>query len=194
MENNTTEVIKKETKKRTTKPKVKKEVGNKVTPKKTGRLSDRFKKISNAINIDQKREVPVVSLVSYPVGYQCKLTPQFLSWNEYGDQHTMTIEEVNMMNSEYEGFIKEPMLMVDDEEFAEAYGLIDLYERIFELEDLDEFYKQRPNVIQKKIDALNKDSRKSLFLRTITLIKQGKLNNMSILRLLRDEYGLSIEI
>lgn len=162
---------------------------------KQGRISDRFKKQTfSTIDINTKRKVPVMSLVSYPVGYQCKLSPLFLIWTEYGNQHEMTIEEINMMNSESNDFLHEPMLIVDDEEFAEVYGLMDLYERIFELEDLDDFYSQRPQVIQKKIDLLSKGARKNLFLRTIKMIKQGKLSNLSVLRLLRDTYGLEIEI
>lgn len=166
-----------------------------VEKPKQGRISNRFKKQTfSTVDIDTKRKVPVMSLVSYPVGYQCKLSPLFLTWTEYGEQHEMTIEEINMMNSESNDFLHEPMLIVDDEEFAETYGLMDLYERIFELEDLDEFYNQRPQVIQKKIDLLSKGARKNLFLRTIKMIKQGKLSNLSVLRLLRDSYGLAIEI
>jgi hypothetical protein len=101
--------------------------------KTTTRISaNRFKK-TNMYNLDPKRVVPVVSMVSYPVGYQCKLSPIFLSWEKYGDEHTMTIEEIGMMNSEYSGFIQDPIFMIDDEEFAKVYNLTDKYELIFEL-------------------------------------------------------------
>lgn len=162
--------------------------------KKGGRLSSRYKSNTEESTIDPKKKLPVRSMVSYPVGYQCKMSHMFVKWSKFGDEHYLTFEEINLMNSEYEGYLHEPILMVDDEEFAEAFDLMGLYEQIFELEDLDAFYKQRTNVVQKKLDALNKNARKSLFLRTIEMIKDGRLTNLGILKLLRDEYGLAIEI
>lgn len=170
---------------------VKKDI--KQEEKTSGRISKKFRK-STELDIDPQKKVPVVSMVSYPVGYQCKLSPKFIKWNDYGDEHYMTVEELQMLNSEDESFLHEPTLMVDDEEFAEAFNLTGLYETIFELDDLDTFYKQRVPVVRGKIDNLSNGTRKNLFMRTLTLITQGKLNNLAILRMLRDVYHLAIEI
>jgi hypothetical protein len=165
-----------------------------VQEQKTTRISaNRFKK-TNTYNLDPKRVVPVISMVGYPIGYQCKLSPLFLSWDKYGDEHTMTIEEIGMMNSEYSGFIQDPMFMIDDEEFAEVYHLTDKYELIFELEDLNEFYSQRMVLIENKLDKLSKELRKNLILRTIRMIENGELNNVGIMKMLKRKYGINIEI
>lgn len=185
---------KKTTKKGTTKKVTKKEeVVNEVVEQKTGRISrNRFRK--NAIDIDPKKKVPVVSLVSYPVGYQCKQTPVFLKWNNYGEEHTMTIEEIGMMMSEMPYLIQDPVLMIDDEEFGEAYNLMEKYELIFELEDLPKFYSQRINVIENKLNRLSKETRKNLILRTIKLVNDGEINNLSVLRMLKKNFNVDIEI
>lgn len=162
--------------------------------KTTTRISaNRFKK-TNTYNLDPKRVVPVVSMVSYPVGYQCKLSPIFLSWEKYGDEHTMTIEEIGMMNSEYSGFIQDPIFMIDDEEFAEVYNLTDKYELIFELEDLNTFYSQRIILIEEKLDKLSSELRKNLILRTLKMIDNGELNNIGVMKMLKRKYGINIEI
>lgn len=162
--------------------------------KTTTRISaNRFKK-TNTYNLDPKRVIPVVSMVSYPVGYQCKLSPIFLSWEKYGDEHTMTIEEIGMMNSEYSGFIQDPIFMIDDEEFAEVYNLTDKYELIFELEDLNTFYSQRIILIEEKLDKLSSELRKNLILRTLKMIDNGELNNIGVMKMLKRKYGINIEI
>ena len=162
--------------------------------KTTTRISaNRFKK-TNTYNLDPKRVIPVVSMVSYPVGYQCKLSPIFLSWEKYGDEHTMTIEEIGMMNSEYSGFIHDPIFMIDDEEFAEVYNLTDKYELIFELEDLNTFYSQRIILIEEKLDKLSSELRKNLILRTLKMIDNGELNNIGVMKMLKRKYGINIEI
>jgi hypothetical protein len=161
---------------------------------KNTRISSNRLKRTNSYNLDPKREVPVVSLVGYPVGYQCKLSPIFLSWDKYGDEHTMTIEEIGMMNSEYSGFIQDPIFMIDDEEFSEVYHLTDKYELIFELEDLNKFYDQRIIIIEEKMDKLSPELRKNLILRTLKMFDDGELNNIGIMKMLKRKYGINIEI
>ena len=161
------------------------------TPKRIS--ANRFKK-TNTYNLDPKREVPVTSMVSYPVGYQCKLSPIFLSWDKYGDEHTMSIEEIGMMNSEYSGFIQDPILMIDDEEFAEVYHLSEKYELIFELEDLNTFYNQRIITIEEKMDKLSPEIRRNLILRTLKMIDNGELNNIGVIKMLKRKYGINVEI
>ena len=169
---------------------IEEQVENKV-PKRIS--ANRFKK-TNTYNLDPKREVPVTSLVGYPVGYQCKLSPIFLSWDKYGDEHTMTIEEIGMMNSEYSGFIQDPIFMIDDEEFAEVYHLTDKYELIFELEDLNKFYNQRIIVVEEKMDKLSPEIRRNLILRTLKMVDIGELNNIGVIKMLKRKYGINIEI
>lgn len=165
-----------------------------VEDKKPKRISaNRFKK-TNTYNLDPKREVPVTSMVSYPVGYQCKLSPIFLSWDKYGDEHTMSIEEIGMMNSEYSGFIQDPIFMIDDEEFAEVYHLTDKYELIFELEDLNTFYDQRIITIEEKMDKLSSEIRRNLIMRTLKMVDDGELNNIGVIKMLKRKYGINIEI
>lgn len=161
------------------------------TPKRIS--ANRFKK-TTTYNLDPKREVPVTSLVGYPVGYQCKLSPIFLSWDKYGDEHTMSIEEIGMMNSEYSGFIQDPIFMIDDEEFAEVYHLTDKYELIFELEDLNKFYSQRIIVVEEKMDKLSPEIRRNLILRTLKMVDSGDLNNIGVIKMLKRKYGINIEI
>lgn len=159
-------------------------------PKKSGRIM-RNRKSSKSIDIDTTRRVPVVSVSHCPVGYQCKLNNVFLTWEEYGDEHMMTIEEINMMDKM---FLNEPWLIVDDEEFMEAYGYSDLYGLIFELEDIEEFYKQSNFIIENKISKLPNGLRRSFLNRTVLALTTGQINNLDVVRFLKDKYNIDIKI
>ena len=61
-----------------------------IETKTTGRLSGRMRKKSDTINtdnLDRTRRVPVISVDSGTVGYQCSLSPTFLTWEEIGRAH-----------------------------------------------------------------------------------------------------------
>ena len=190
--------VKKTTRKKATTKKVKPveevvEVENNIVeekPKKSGRIM-RNRKSSKSIDIDVTRKVPVVSVSHCPVGYQCKLNNVFLIWEEYGDEHMMTIEEINMMDKM---FLNEPWLIVDDEEFMEAYDYSDLYSLIFELEDIEEFYKQSNFIIENKISKLPKGLRRSFLNRTVLALTTGQINNLDVVRFLKDKYNIDIKI
>ena len=190
--------VKKTTRKKVTTKKVKPveevvEVENNIVeekPKKSGRIM-RNRKNSKSIDIDTTRKVPVVSVSHCPVGYKCKLNNVFLIWEEYGDEHMMTIEEINMMDKM---FLNEPWLIVDDEEFMEAYGYSDLYGLIFELEDIEEFYKQSNSIIENKISKLPNGLRRSFLNRTVLALTTGQINNLDVVRFLKDKYNIDIKI
>jgi hypothetical protein len=166
----------------------------KTSESKAGKRLARKSIQTQTIEMDKSRRVPVLSVSSFPVGYNCKLTNMFIKWSNYGEEHSMTIEEILMMNAESEDFLHEPWLIVDDEEFAEAMNLKDLYELIFEIEDLDTFYGQRIITIENKLDKLPSGTRKNLITRTIKMINDGYFNNLGVIKLFKNKYGINIEI
>lgn len=162
---------------------------------KAGRRFTKRKQSELSIDLDKTRKVPVVSMASHPVGYQCKLQNIFFKWANQGDEHEMTIEEVLLMNSEHEDYLRaKPLLIVDDEEFIEALGLENLYNLIFEIEDIEKFYSQNISTIENKLDQLPQGTRDSFINRTINSLQDGTLSNMEVLRLLKRKYNLEIDI
>lgn len=161
------------------------------------RLTRGKRQLQNYIDtdkLDKKRKVPVVSVSSGTVGYICKTMPQTLIWSEYGDEHIMSIEELLVMYSQEKQFLTEPWLIVDDAEFAEVMLLEELYETVFEIEDLEEFYAQQLLVVKRKINNLPSGTRRELLNRTVNAINEGSLNSLAVVKLLKTEYNIDVEI
>ena len=119
---------------------------------------------------------------------------QTLKWTQYGDEHMMSIGELLYMYSESKKYLTAPWLLVDDEEFAEVLNLKELYEAIFDSEDLERFYSAQLLKIKRKLEELPSGVRKELLNRTVMAINSGELNNLSVVKLLKQEYGIDVEI
>ena len=169
-----------------------------VETKTTGRLSGRMRKKSDTINtdnLDKTRRVPVISVDSGTVGYQCKLSPTFLTWEGYGDEQEMSIGELLLMYSQNKSFINDPILLIDDEEFADVFKLTEKYEAIFDTEDLAVFYKSKnPTVLASKLRELPNAIRKQVLQRTVIAINTGELESLSVIKMLKKEFDLDVEV
>lgn len=161
-----------------------------VKPK---RLSRKKKATEKTIDIDRERIVPVVNVNYFTVGYTDKNTGKLIKWNNYGDENMMKIGEVIEMYRDNEKFLKS-WLVVDDEEFAKAFELNELYDLIFDLEDLEEFYKQSTQKIKEQLDSLSESMRKDILNRTVAMIYNGEINNLSVVSFLKREYKIEVEI
>lgn len=165
-----------------------------VKPK---RLSGRMRVANSSYDLDRldkTRKVPVISVKNGTVGYKCVNSLQTLIWRGYGDEHTMTIEELLIMFSQYKKYITEPWLLVDDEEFAEVLRLTEMYQAIFDTENLEEFYKGQLISIKRKLSELPSGVRKELINRTVVAINSGELNNLAVVKLLKQEYDIDVEV
>ncbi|MDU3410094.1 hypothetical protein [Clostridium sp.] len=158
------------------------------------RLSKRKSKNDALISLDRNRVVPVVSVSNFTVGYKTKETNTMLIWNNYGDEHEMKIGEVINMLGESEKFLKQPWLIVDDEEFVEAMNLGELYDLVFDLEDLDKFFKQSANKIKEELNRLSEKMRNDVLNRAISMIYNGEINNLQLVQFLKREYKIDINI
>lgn len=158
------------------------------------RLSKRKSKNDKFINLDKERYVPVVSVSNFTVGYKTKETHTMLVWNNYGDEHEMKIGEVINMIGESEKFLKQPWLIVDDEEFVEAMNLGELYDLVFDLEDLDTFFKQSPQKIKEELNLLSQTMRNDVLNRAVSMIYNGEINNLQLVQFLKKEYKIDINI
>lgn len=158
------------------------------------RLSGRKTKNDKLVSLDRNRIVPVVSVSNFTIGYKAKETNTMLIWNNYGDEHEMKIGEVISMLGESEKFLKQPWLIVDDEEFVEAMNLGELYDLVFDLEDLDKFFKQPAYKIKEELSKLSSTMRNDVLNRAVSMIYDGEINSLQLVQFLKKEYKIDINI
>lgn len=184
-----------EVKVKTTKVKEETKVVEPVEETKAGkRLTRRKVKNDKLINLDRNRTVPVVSVSNFTIGYRTRETNEFITWNHYGEEHELKISEVINMMGKSDKYLKQPWLIVDDEEFVEAMNLGELYDLVFDLEDLDAFFKQPTRKIKEQLDKLSVSMRSDVLNRAISMIYNGEINNLQVVGFLKREYKIDVNI
>lgn len=137
-------------------------------------------------SLDKTRRVPVINIMAGSVGYNCLRTSEYLKWEKYGDEHMLTIDELLCMSAKNRDHLYEPMLIVDDAEFADTLKLTELYDNILAIDDLEKFYNQPLITINKKIRELPTGARTELFNRTVIALQNGEITNMVVLKVLKE--------
>ena len=189
------ELLKEENKIEVSKETIQEEKTKVIQEQKAGkRLTRRKNKNEKLINLDRERYVPVVSVSNFPVGYRTRETNTMILWKEYGDEHELKIGEIINMISVSEKYLKQPWLIVDDEEFVEAMNLGELYDLVFDLEDLDEFFKQGVSKIKESLDKLSPAMRTDVLNRAVSMIYNGEINSLQLVQFLKKEYKIDINI
>ena len=148
-------------------------------------------------DLDLSAQVPVRKVCCGTIGYQCKTVNRFLTWNSDGAENMMTIEEVLNMNDESPKYLHTPKLIIDDVEVMKALGLTGLYNTLFEVEDLNDFYNNSISIVSGKLLNMPKDLRNEVLTRTVNMISTGSLicsNMLGLIKLLKNEYKIEIEI
>lgn len=141
---------------------------------------------------DKTRYVPVISIVNHSIGYESSIEHRYIYWKKFGEEHMLTIEDLQLMNDESNKFLYEPWLIVEDEEFEKAYDLTDLYDLMAEIQNIEEFCKLPMRTIENKIDSLSIEIKQNLLVRLIQEIQEGTITNYNIVRLLEEKYRIKI--
>ena len=97
------------------------------------------------------------------------------------------------MMGESEKYLKS-WLIVDDMEVIEAFDLENLYETIFEMEDLESFFKTNQRNIKEKLGMLPINMRNDVLNRAVSMIYNGEISDLRIVSMLKKEYNITIEI
>lgn len=160
------------------------------------RLSKSKRKI-DYYDLDLKAEVPVRKIVNGIVGFRCKTVNRYLKWADNDTEFMMPIEEILNMENESSHYLHDPWLLVDDEEVAKALNLMDLYNIVFETEDLESFCNYSISTIENKLDTMPKILREQTITRIVTGIHLGSLTPRDFLglaKMLKRKYDIQIEI
>ena len=73
-------------------------------------------------------------------------------------------------------------------------NLGELYDLVFDLEDLDEFFKQGVSKIKENLDKLSPAMRTDVLNRAVSMIYNGEINNLQLVQFLKKEYKIDINI
>lgn len=126
--------------------------------------------------------------------YISKKTGLETIWSEYDAEEMLTVGELLTMKASQPKFLKEPWLIIDDEEVAEHLGLTKMYENTVAIEDLDNFFELPIDEMEKVLIKLPKGSRETVSIRARKKIEDETLYDTRKIRLLEDKLKIDLSI
>lgn len=144
--------------------------------------------------IDLHALIPVRNLCSGGLSYISPKTNLLVQWAEYGDVEYMEFGELMTMKASKRRFLFDPLLMVEDVEVAEKLGLIELYEQVDKILDIDNFLRQSVNTIAEITENLPKGSRELLKDEVSKRILNGSLYDIRKIKTLENILCVDLQI
>lgn len=150
-----------------------------------------------------KRETPkiamdelirVVSLKTNPLIYVSKSQLGYqIEWDEYGSEQWIEYKElINMKNSQRAFFSKN--WIICDPEILESLKVDSYYKDMIDLEDIDGLFKKTVGDLEQIISISNKGIRELIFDKALQLYKNGELDSVKIITMLKEKFDYDLEL
>ena len=144
--------------------------------------------------IDVNELIPVRSLTNHKLVYVSKATGARYVWSEYGSVEYLTFGEINTMRSQYPKFIKDCLVLIEDDDVIELFNLDSVYENVYSIEELDNFFKKSNFEIEELIKTLPHGVKKSLVSRAKELIENEELTDYRKIKTLETQLNVDLTI
>lgn len=144
--------------------------------------------------IDVNELIPVRSLTKNKLVYISKATNARYVWAEYGDVEYLTFGEINTMRSQYPKFIKDCLVMIEDDEVIELFNLGKVYDELYSIEDLDLIFKKPRFELEQLLPALPSGIKKSIASRAKELIESEELSDYRKIQTIQDALKVDLMI
>lgn len=178
----------------------KKEDANKTDPQKSktsdilSSIESMINDLDESINDDVKVEetglslddvIPVKSITFGGLTYRARSTNAIYRWNQIGSIEYMTVSELNEMNNYKRAFLNKPLVILMDERAIKKFRLQKIYENVAQVNNLKSVFEKDNKTIESMVDSAIKSGMRDILISKVRqMIKNGKLTNISVIKLL----------
>lgn len=114
------------------------------------------------------------------------------NWNQKGDVETLSIKEILAMENVSKRFLHTPWLMIEDERLIQAFGLDELYDKIKQVEDIDELVKLSSEEIRNIFESLPNQYKNNFKDEIYMKVKNKELRDVVVISTLSDILGINL--
>ena len=144
---------------------------------------------SPALKDDTK--VTVRALVP-AVYYTCLKTMDSFAWEEVGDEQEMTYMQIKTMKAKHPRYFTEKWLLICNDEVLKKLNLTNVFAGKVTREDMKKFYGSDVGAAKELLAGLSDDAKAGLVEKVINGVKNGKIENIKIIRLLEAQLGIEL--
>ena len=126
------------------------------------------------------------------VHYTCPVTFETFSWLEVGDTQEMTYKQIRIMSVKHPRYFTEKWLKPLNDDVLEKLKLKKYFENNLSRGDLKLLFGNDVAAVEEMLTSLNPDSKAELAKKAVKAAKDGKINNVKIIRLIEKHLGVEI--
>lgn len=141
------------------------------------------------LNDDTK--ITVQALVPI-VCYTCPVTFETFSWMEVGDTQEMTYKQIRIMSVKHPRYFSERWLKPLNDDVLEKLKLRKYFESNLSRGDLKLLFGNDAGAAEELLVNLNPDAKSELAKKAVKAAKDGRINNVKIIRLIEKYLGVEI--
>jgi len=137
----------------------------------------------------------IVSIMNTTTGkvlYKSKKTGAEWVLTEYGDTDQIEVSELITMKNAHPRYLKEPWLMILDDDVVNYLGLSKLYKNVLDPDELDELFK----ISNKKFEKILKDAPRGMKQLIVGTAKQklenGTFDSIKKKELIEETFGIEL--
>ncbi|GCD10436.1 hypothetical protein [Clostridium tagluense] len=145
------------------------------------------------IKPDNTELINCTSSVLGQLVYVSKKTGVTVIWDNLGDEEFLEFGELITMKSSQSRFLSEPWIMVDDERAIEYLGLKNLYSKLANFDELEDFFGLPLDEMQSKLAQFPTGIRKLFGEKAREMIEAETLFDTRVINLLEKELHIELK-
>lgn len=144
---------------------------------------------SNVLNDDTMITVEARVPAVY---YTCPVTFETFSWLEIGDTQEMTFKQLRIMNTKHPRYFSEKWLLPNNELVMKKLKLDKIYATKVNRADMKRFCGNDIKDVEELLSGLDSNAKTELTPKIVKYVKEGKIANVKMIRLLEKKLGIEL--
>jgi hypothetical protein len=148
------------------------------------------KKEKRVVNRDDL--VTIMNTTTGRVLYTSKKTGAEWSFSDYGDTDEIEVSELITMRNAHPRYLKEPWLLILDDDVVDYLGLTPLYENVLNPDELDEFFKLPEEQMKAIIEKAPRGIRQLIVSVANRKIANKSFDSLSKIQLIEETFKIEL--
>lgn len=144
--------------------------------------------------IDRDAWVTVMNYTDGRVEYSSKRTGAELVFSEFGQTDEIQVQDLITMKNAHSRYLREPWLIVLDDDVANFLGLGEIYENILDAEDVESFFNLSVDKMEEILLKSPKGVVQTIVSMGIKKIESKELDSISTIRLIEKIAGIELVV
>lgn len=143
-------------------------------------------------DIDPSQYVYVYNGFHGELHYKSRRTGEKFTWNSYGSEQEMELRELRNARNTDKAFFMNNWFMFEEEWIIDYLGLRQFYKNAIPIDSFDDIFSLSADKLKEKVRAMSRGQQKSVAYRAQELIREKKLDSLSVIEALEEAIGIEL--